>query len=96
MRWCLSLAPWNGRDEILKEQLFGLSNEQGNHGEDVKRSIIIWMQRRRTPIRRWSIAIRRMNFLTMNWSASTASVRGSSGNTKSPIPEYLPMIDFSM
>jgi hypothetical protein len=36
MRWCLSLALWNGRDEILKERLFGLSNEQGNHGEDVK------------------------------------------------------------
>lgn len=36
MRWCLSLALWNGRDEILKERLFGLSNEQGKHGEDVK------------------------------------------------------------
>jgi hypothetical protein len=36
MRWCLSLALWNGRDPILKERLFGLSNEQGNHGEDVK------------------------------------------------------------
>ncbi|UWM78847.1 glucosidase (plasmid) [Rhizobium sp. WSM4643] len=36
MRWCLSLALWNGRDEILKERLFGLNNEQGNHGEDVK------------------------------------------------------------
>ncbi|WP_245512941.1 glucosidase [Rhizobium sp. BK376] len=36
MRWCLGLAMWNGRDEILKERLFGLSNEQGNHGEDVK------------------------------------------------------------
>jgi len=35
-RLCLSLALWNGRDEILKERLFGLANEQGNHGEDVK------------------------------------------------------------
>src|SRR5207249_3813193 len=33
---CLSLALWNGRDPILKERLFGLTNEQGNHGEDVK------------------------------------------------------------
>ena len=33
---CLSLAMWNGRDPILKERLFGLSNGQGNHGEDVK------------------------------------------------------------
>ena len=35
-RLCLSLALWNGRDPILKERLFGLTNSQGNHGEDVK------------------------------------------------------------
>ncbi|GAC1336679.1 MAG: glucosidase [Acetobacteraceae bacterium] len=34
--WCLGVALWNGRDPILKERLFGLTNEQGNHGEDVK------------------------------------------------------------
>src|SRR5579862_7489580 len=33
---CFSLTPWNGRDPILKERLFGLTNGQGNHGEDVK------------------------------------------------------------
>jgi hypothetical protein len=33
---CMSLALWNGRDPILKERLFGLTNQQGNHGEDVK------------------------------------------------------------
>ena len=36
LHWCLSLALWNERDPILKERLFGLTNEQGNHGEDVK------------------------------------------------------------
>jgi hypothetical protein len=36
LRWCLSLALWNGRDAILKERMFGLTNAQGNHGEDVK------------------------------------------------------------
>lgn len=36
LRWCLSLAMWNGRDPILKERLFGLTNGEGNHGEDVK------------------------------------------------------------
>lgn len=35
-RICLALALWNGRDPILKERLFGLTNPQGNHGEDVK------------------------------------------------------------
>jgi hypothetical protein len=33
---CFALALWNGNDPILKERLFGLSNGQGNHGEDVK------------------------------------------------------------
>jgi hypothetical protein len=33
---CLSLAMWNGKDPILKERLFGLTNSEGNHGEDVK------------------------------------------------------------
>ncbi|MCD8740844.1 glucosidase [Mucilaginibacter roseus] len=33
---CLSLALWNGKDAILKERLFGLTNHEGNHGEDVK------------------------------------------------------------
>ena len=35
-RLCLSLALWNGVDPILKERLFGLTNAEGNHGEDVK------------------------------------------------------------
>ncbi len=33
---CFALALWNERDPILKERLFGLTNSQGNHGEDVK------------------------------------------------------------
>ncbi|MCE5328024.1 MAG: glucosidase [Planctomycetaceae bacterium] len=33
---CLALALWNGLDPFLKERLFGLTNRQGNHGEDVK------------------------------------------------------------
>jgi hypothetical protein len=35
-RLCLALALWNGRDPILKERMFGLTNGEGNHGEDVK------------------------------------------------------------
>jgi hypothetical protein len=35
-RLCLALALWNGRDPILKERMFGLTGNQGNHGEDVK------------------------------------------------------------
>jgi Glycosyl hydrolase family 63 C-terminal domain len=35
-RLCLALALWNGKDPILKERLFGLTNGEGNHSEDVK------------------------------------------------------------
>src|SRR5687767_2498388 len=35
-RLCFALALWNGRDRILKERLYGLTNPEGNHGEDVK------------------------------------------------------------
>jgi hypothetical protein len=33
---CMAVALWNGKDTILKERMFGLSNREGNHGEDVK------------------------------------------------------------
>jgi Glycosyl hydrolase family 63 C-terminal domain len=35
-RLCFCVALWNGRDPILKERMFGLTNSEGNHGEDVK------------------------------------------------------------
>ena len=35
-RLCFALALWNGADPIIKERLFGLTNSEGNHGEDVK------------------------------------------------------------
>ena len=35
-RLCLALALWNGADPILKERIFGLTNSEGNHGEDAK------------------------------------------------------------
>ncbi|MEO8596720.1 MAG: glucosidase, partial [Candidatus Solibacter sp.] len=35
-RLCFALAVWNGKDPILKERLFGLTNSESNHGEDVK------------------------------------------------------------
>jgi hypothetical protein len=40
-RLCLSLALWNGRDPILKERLFGLTNAEGNHGEDCKEALLL-------------------------------------------------------
>jgi Mannosylglycerate hydrolase MGH1-like glycoside hydrolase domain len=36
LQLCLAVALWNEKDPILKERLFGLTNSEGNHGEDVK------------------------------------------------------------
>ena len=46
LRWCIGIALWNGRDPILKERMFGLTNEEGNHGEDVKE---LWYYQDGTP-----------------------------------------------
>ena len=52
-RWqhlCFGLALWNGNDPILKERLFGLTNEEGNHGEDAKEE---WWHLDSTPTHSW-------------------------------------------
>jgi hypothetical protein len=47
---CLALAFWNGRDRIIKERIFGLTNPQGNHGEDAKE---YWWFLDATPSHSW-------------------------------------------
>ncbi len=47
---CLALALWNGRDPVLKERPYGLTGEQGNHGEDVKD---YWWYLDATPTSSW-------------------------------------------
>src|SRR6476659_4889262 len=47
---CLALALWNGDDPILKERMFGLTNTEGNHGEDVKE---YWLYLDATPSSAW-------------------------------------------
>ncbi len=47
----LAVALWNGRDDRLKERLFGLSNPQGNHGEDAKE---YWWHLDATPTHSWA------------------------------------------
>jgi len=46
-----ALALWNGQDPILKERLFGLTNDEGNHGEDVKEYYFYLDRRVTTPSR---------------------------------------------
>jgi hypothetical protein len=50
LRLCFALALWNGKDPILKERYFGLTNSQGNHGEDVKNIISTSIAHQRIPI----------------------------------------------
>jgi hypothetical protein len=47
---CFALAFWNGRDPILKERIFGLTGEEGNHGEDAKE---YWFYLDSTPTHSW-------------------------------------------
>jgi hypothetical protein len=47
---CLAFAFWNGRDPILKERIFGLTGNQGNHGEDAKE---YWFYEDCTPTHSW-------------------------------------------
>src|SRR5690348_12168598 len=49
-RLCLALAFWNGRDPILKERIFGLTGNEGNHGEDAKE---YWWYLDSTPTHSW-------------------------------------------
>jgi len=49
-RMCLALALWNGRDPFLKERIFGLTNHEGNHGEDAKE---YWWYVDATPTSSW-------------------------------------------
>jgi hypothetical protein len=48
--WCFALAFWNERDPILKERAFGLTNAEGNHGEDAKD---YWWYEDATPTASW-------------------------------------------
>src|SRR6266480_5715461 len=47
---CLAFAFWNGRDPMLKERIFGLTNPEGNHGEDAKD---YWWYLDSTPTHSW-------------------------------------------
>ena len=50
-RLCVGLALWNGRDPILKERIYGLTGNQGNHGEDAKE---YWWYLDATPSHSWN------------------------------------------
>ena len=49
-RLCFAFSFWNRKDEMIKERFFGLSNYEGNHGEDIKKFFTISTIRRRIRI----------------------------------------------
>lgn len=69
---CTNVALWNGRDERLKERLFGLTGPQGNHGEDVKE---LYYYLDNTPTHSYMKALYKYPFkklsLMSNWSRKT-------------------------
>ena len=65
---CFALALWNGRDPILKERLFGLTGNEGNHGEDVKEYYFYLDTTPRTPACSICTSIRRPHSRTTHWS----------------------------
>ena len=64
---CFAVALWNGRDPILKERLFGLTGNEGNHGEDCKECYLLSRQHADTLVHEVSVQI----------SAGSVSVRAA-------------------
>ena len=64
---CMAPAFWNGKDDILKERLFGLTNNQGNHGEDVKELYFHQVSSPTHSYSKYLYNIHRENFLMAIW-----------------------------
>ena len=77
---CFALALWNGKDPILKERLFGLSGNEGNHGEDVKEYYFYLDSTPTHSYMNFSTSIRRRSFPTAAWSRRTAAAANANSN----------------
>jgi hypothetical protein len=78
---CLGLALWNEHDPILKERLFGLSNAEGNHGEDVKE---LYYYLDATPSHSWM----RMLYKYPHWAFPYAQLVEENRRRGSSDPEF--------
>ena len=79
-RLCFAVALWNGKDPILKERLFGLTNSEGNHGEDVKEYYFYLDSTPTHSYRSIYINIRRMRILIAIWQRPTVDAAVMIGN----------------
>src|SRR5271157_2660013 len=95
-RLCFALAFWNGRDPILKERLFGLTNSEGNHGEDVKEYYFYIDSTPTHSYMKYLYKYPQRNFRIANWSRPTAAAHAKRWNTNFSIQAYLTTIATSM
>ena len=80
-RLCFALALWNGKDPILKERLFGLTNSEGNHGEDVKEYYFYLDSTPTHSYMKYLYKYPQAAFPTPTWSRPTAGGAGTSSST---------------
>jgi len=80
-RLCLALALWNGRDAIFKERIYGLTGNQGNHGEDAKE---YWWYLDATPSHSWN----RWRYHYPQSSFPYADLEAENGRRGKLDPEY--------
>jgi hypothetical protein len=83
---CFTLALWNGKDPFLKERIFGLTGNQGRHGEDAKEYYFFLDSTPTHSYMKYLYKMRRQHFPTENWSGRTdaaASVTESAAFTDS-------------
>ena len=83
---CFALALWNGRDPILKERLFGLTNPEGNHGEDVKEYYFYLDSTPTHSYMRYLYQFRSSPSRTATSSRPTPVARATISNTSSSTP----------
>ena len=73
---CFAVALWNGRDPILKERLFGLTNSESNHGEDVKEYYFYLDSTPTHSYMKYLYKYPQQVFRTMIWSERVSSAAG--------------------
>ena len=83
---CFSVALWNGHDPILKERLFGLTNNEGNHGEDVKEYDFYLDSTPTHSYMKYLYSTRRPPSRTTTWSRPIVSVGEADSSTNWSIP----------
>jgi len=79
---------WNGKDPILKERLFGLTNSEGNHGEDVKEYYFYLDSTPTHSYMKYLYKYPQAAFPTPTWRRRTAVARGTRWSTNSLTPAY--------